>query len=95
MKSIRDTETKQRIQSRLDRIERGNLGDCAPVGEGVFEFRFMFGTGYRIYYAVAGMTLIVLLAGGDKSTQSKDIALAQEFWKDNKDDAERYERNVR
>lgn len=92
---IRDTETKQRIQSRLDRVERGNLGDCAPVGEGVYEFRLMFGPGFRIYYAITGGTLVVLLVGGDKSSQDKDIALAQQLWKDNKDDSERYGRDIR
>lgn len=95
IKGIRDTQTKQRIQSRLDRIERGNMGDCRPVGEGVFEFRMDFGAGYRIYYALTGTTLIVLLVGGDKSTQDRDIALAQRLWKDSRDDTQRYERDVR
>lgn len=95
IKGIRDTQTKQRIQSRLDRIERGNLGDFRPVGEGVFEFRLDFGAGYRIYYALAGTTLIILLVGGDKDTQDKDISLAQRLWKDNKDETQRYERDVR
>lgn len=71
------------------------MGDCSPVGEGVFEFRLMFGAGHRIYYALQGTTLIVLLVGGDKSTQEKDIALAHRLWKDNKDNAQRYERDVR
>ncbi len=95
LKGIKDREIKQRIQSRLDRIERGNMGDCGPVGEGVSEFRLMFGAGYRIYYACIEKTLVVLLVGGDKSTQSKDITLARELWKDHKDDSQRYERDVR
>jgi len=95
LRGIKDRETKQRIQSRLDRIERGNLGDCGPVGEGVSEFRLMFGAGYRIYYACIEKTLVVLLVGGDKSTQSKDVTLARELWKDYKDDSQRYERDVR
>ena len=49
LNSIKDTQTKQRVQSRLDRVERGNLGDCKPVGQGIFEIRLDFGAGYRIY----------------------------------------------
>lgn len=95
LKSVKDMQTKQRVQNRLDRVERGNLGDCEPVGQGIFELRMDFGAGYRIYYAVAGITLIVLLVGGDKSTQDKDILTAQTLWKDNRDDAQRYKRTVR
>ena len=95
IRGIRDTQTKQRVQSRLDRIERGNLGDCHPVGEGVSEFRMDFGAGYRIYFAQTAGTLIVLLVGGDKSTQAQDIALAHKLWKDHKDETQRYERNIR
>lgn len=95
IKSIKDTQTKQRVQSRLDRIERGNRGDCKPVGNGVFEFRMDFGPGYRLYYAAARTTLIVLLIGGDKSTQDKDILLAQKLWEEYKDDTERYKRDIR
>ena len=93
--SIQDVQTKQRVQSRLDRVERGNLGDCKPVGQGIFELRMDFGAGYRIYYAVTGTTLIVLLVGGDKSTQDKDILAAQQLWKDNRDDTQRYKRTLR
>ncbi len=95
LKSIKDMQTKQRVQNRLDRVERGNLGDCKPVGQGIFELRMDFGAGYRIYYAVAGTTLIVLLVGGDKSTQDKDILAAQKLWKDNRDDTQRYKRTLR
>ncbi len=95
IKGIRDTQTKQRIQSRLDRIERGNLGDCHPVGEGVSEFRMDFGAGYRIYFAQTAGTLIVLLVGGDKSTQDNDIKTARQLWKDYRDETQRYERDVR
>lgn len=95
LKGIKDTQTKQRIQARLDRIERGNLGDCRPVGEGVSEFRLDFGAGFRIYFAQTAGTLMVLLVGGDKSTQTQDIALARQLWKDHKDETQRYERDVR
>lgn len=91
LRRIRDPQTRQRIEVRLDRIERGSLGDCKPVGEGVFELRLDFGAGYRIYYAQAGTTLIVLLCGGDKSTQNSDIQTARALWKDYKNDASRHQ----
>ena len=90
IKGIRDTQTRQRIQARLDRIERGNLGEYRNIGEGVSEFKIDFGAGYRIYFARAGMTLIVLLVGGDKSTQVNDIKTAKQLWKDYRDDTERH-----
>lgn len=95
LKEIKDMQTKQRIQARLDRVVLGNLGDCKPIGEGVFEFRMDFGPGYRIYYAVAGTAIIVLLVGGDKSSQERNILTAQTLWKDNRDETQRYRRNVR
>ena len=64
------------------RFEQGNLGDCKFVGGGVWEARLMFGSGYRIYYALDGRTLLLLLLGGDKRTQSKDIKQAQKYWND-------------
>ena len=90
VKSIRDTQTRQRIQARLDRIERGNLGEYRNVGEGVSEFKMDFGAGYRVYFARTGATLIVLLVGGDKSTQDTDIKTARQLWKDYRDDTERH-----
>lgn len=90
IKSIRDTQTRQRIQARLDRIERGNLGEYRNVGEGVSEFKMDFGAGYRVYFARTGATLIVLLVGGDKSTQDTDIKTARQLWKDYRDDTERH-----
>ena len=61
---------------RLDKAQRGSLGDVRSVGEGVFEMREHFGSGWRMYYIQRGQTLIVMLGGGDKSTQSADIAKA-------------------
>jgi len=90
IKGIRDTQTRQRIQARLDRIERGNLGEYRNIGEGVSEFKMDFGAGYRIYFARTGATLIVLLVGGDKSTQDNDIKTARQLWKDYRDDTERH-----
>lgn len=74
--SLRDRQGKLRIQVRIDRAELGNFGDCAPVGEGVSEMRIHMGPGYRVYFVERGMEIVILLAGGDKSTQAKDIKTA-------------------
>jgi len=66
----------RRIQARIDRAEDGNFGDCAPVGEGVSEMRIHYGPGYRVYFTQRGMEVVILLAGGNKATQSKDIQAA-------------------
>lgn len=73
---LNDRQAVTRIQARIDRAEDGNFGDCAPVGEGVSEMRIHYGPGYRVYFVQRGMELVILLAGGDKSTQSKDINTA-------------------
>ena len=73
-----------RIAARLDRMAAGNPGDVQPVGEGVSELRINYGPGYRVYFIQQGPVLIILLCGGDKSTQSKDIKQANvlaEEWK--------------
>jgi putative addiction module killer protein len=69
-------QAKARVQVRIDRLALGNSGDARPVGEGVSELRIDYGPGYRVYFVRRGDTLIVLLAGGDKRTQSQDIAAA-------------------
>ena len=76
---LNDREGKRRIQVRIDRAEDGNFGDCEPVGEGVSEMRIQCGPGYRVYFAQRGMEVVILLAGGDKSTQSRDIKAALEI----------------
>lgn len=74
-----DARAKARIYARIRRAEQGNLGDCVPVGEGVAEMRIHFGPGYRVYFVQRGLEFVILLAGGDKSTQSKDIRLSLEL----------------
>jgi len=73
---LKDRMTRIRLTRRLDKAQRGLLGDVAPVGEGVFEMREFFGPGWRMYYVLHGEVLIVMLGGGDKSTQQADIAAA-------------------
>ena len=82
--SLRDARAKAKIISAVDRMELGNLGDSEPVGEGVSELRLHYGPGYRVYYAREGKTIFILLCGGDKSTQSKDIKQAKKLWRDHK-----------
>ena len=73
---LRDLPARARIQARIERLAAGNHGDVAPVGEGVSELRVNHGPGYRVYFKKRGQELIILLAGGDKSTQAKDIKAA-------------------
>ncbi len=84
MKSLKDLLTVRRIQARLAGVGAGNLGDVKPVGEGVRELRLKFGPGYRIYFGADGDHLIILLCGGDKSTQSDDLEKAKSYWADYK-----------
>lgn len=74
--SLRDKQAARRIQARIDRAELGNFGDWSPIGEGVSEMRIHHGSGYRVYFTQRGMEVVILLAGGDKSTQNKDIQTA-------------------
>ena len=80
--SLRDREARARINSRLGRVRLGNLGDCRSVGEGVCELRIKYGPGYRVYFGQIGTTIVLLLCGGDKSTQVEDILKAKEYWTD-------------
>ena len=78
--TIQDRNARNRIQKRLDRLEDGNFGDCRSVGDGVFELRFHFGAGYRVYFGEVDNTIILLLCGGDKSSQARDIERAKDYW---------------
>lgn len=77
--NLKDARAKTRIQARIDRAELGNLGDVAPIGSGISEMRIHYGPGYRVYFLQRGITLIVLLAGGHKGSQQKDIKRALEI----------------
>jgi putative addiction module killer protein len=83
--SLRDRAAMQRIAARLDRVAVGNLGDHKGVGSGVMELRITHGPGYRIYYAHDGDQVVLLLIGGDKSTQERDIETAKAYWKDHQE----------
>jgi putative addiction module killer protein len=85
MSGLKDKRAAARIQMRLDRLADGNPGDAKPVGSGISELRVDVGPGYRVYYQQRGDVLIVLLCGGDKSTQQRDIEKAYEIAKEWKD----------
>ncbi len=73
LNDLKDNVTQLRLKTRLKKVSLGNLGDVKPVGEGVWEMREFFGSGWRMYYIQQGQTIIVMLGGGDKSTQKRDI----------------------
>ena len=77
MDNLRDSHAKVRILRRIDRLAKGNAGDVKPVGEGISEMRVDYGPGYRVYFVQRGAVLIVLLCGGDKRTQDRDIKMAK------------------
>lgn len=75
-----DLQTQSRVESRIDRLKLGNFGDCKALGEGIHELRMFFGPGYRVYYSLIGKEIVLLLAGGEKSTQDKDIKNAKQYF---------------
>lgn len=79
--NLKDANARARINVRIRRMETGALGDVKPVGDGVSEARIHYGAGYRLYFCQRGNVVIVLLCGGDKSSQSKDIEIAKELKK--------------
>ena len=80
LETVRDKVAQARIRVRLRQVEAGNFGDCEPVGEGVIELRVHVGAGYRVYCGRHGKTVVLLLCGGDKSTQTVDIKQAKALW---------------
>jgi putative addiction module killer protein len=85
--AIKDKQSARRIQVRIDRAEDGHLGDHQSVGQGVWEMRLHHGPGFRVYFMWRGEEMLILLAGGDKSSQAKDIETAQQLARELKDQA--------
>ena len=84
-RAIRDVRSRRKIALRIDRLKVGNFGDWKSVGKGVFELRIPFGSGFRVYFARKSNILVIILYGGDKSSQSQDIQKAQEIWREIED----------
>lgn len=82
LSGLRNIQTRARTRTRLDRVQLGNFGDARPVGRGVSELRLHFGAGYRVYFGRDGDTVVILLCGGDKGSQRRDIQRAQAYWTD-------------
>ncbi len=82
LRGLRDVRARARIRIRLDRVRLGNPGDYRSVGDGVYELRLTFGPGYRLYFGVVDRITLVLLTGGNKSTQQRDIDRAKNYWAD-------------
>lgn len=84
LNGLRDGTSRRRIIQHVTRLGSGNYGDCKSLKDGVFELRLSFGSGYRVYFAEDGNTVVIVLCGGDKSTQEKDIEAAKDYWKEYK-----------
>jgi putative addiction module killer protein len=85
--ALKDVVTRRRIGARIDRLSFGNFGDVKPVGDGVSELRLDFGPGYRVYFVRRGAALVILLCGGDKASQSRDIECAKDLAQQLEDDS--------
>lgn len=83
--AIRSPQDRARIENRIRRLRQGHVGDCEPVGEGVHELRLFFGPGYRIYFSEYKREFVILLCGGDKKTQVRDIQKAKDYWREYKE----------
>lgn len=77
-----DTSVQLRVTARIDRIRDGNFGDSKALQDGISELRLHFGAGYRVYYGKVGKRVVLLLCGGDKGSQQRDIKMALKYWKD-------------
>ncbi|KXK36340.1 MAG: addiction module killer protein [Nitrosomonas europaea] len=82
---LRDQRGRRFILRRIGKLEQGLYGDCRPVGEGVSELRIFFGPGYRVYFGEEAGHMVILLCGGDKDSQDRDIQAAKAYWKEYKD----------
>jgi putative addiction module killer protein len=80
--ALRDVEARARVRVRLNRVRAGNFGDCKAVGEGVHELRLPFGPGYRVYFGRDGSIIVILLCGGTKRSQDRDMRTAKAYWQD-------------
>ena len=80
--ALRDRKARAIIRTRIDRLSLGNWGDCRHLGEGLHELRIHYGPGYRVYLGEADQEIVILLCGGSKGTQSRDIAKAQSYWRE-------------
>jgi len=80
--SLKDKRSQAIVATRVNRIVQGNFGQCRKLEDGIWEFKIDYGPGYRVYFAEDGDTVVLLLCGGDKSTQPKDIVRARECWSD-------------
>ncbi len=78
--ALHDRKMQAAVDARLTRVRAGNFGDCKSVGGGVFELRIALGPGLRVYYGLHGQRVVILLGGGDKSTQARDLRRAQQLW---------------
>ncbi|MGE0874425.1 MAG: type II toxin-antitoxin system RelE/ParE family toxin [Burkholderiales bacterium] len=94
LQGLGDRQARARIEARLARAAVGNLGDVEPVGEGVLELRIDWGPGYRVYFARVGKAIVLLLCGGDKRTQQKDIKRAKSYLEDFKARSEKASRGA-
>lgn len=84
LEHLKDKQARYIIRARLDRLAYGNAGKCESVGNSVYELKIYYGPGYRIYFGIEEKTIVILLCGGDKSTQKKDILKAYGYWMDYK-----------
>jgi putative addiction module killer protein len=88
LEDLQDVRNRRRILSRLMRVQQGNYGDVEPIGEGLSELRFFFGSGYRVYFGEDADNIVVILCGGDKDSQSQDIDNAKAYWQEYQNNAE-------
>jgi putative addiction module killer protein len=94
LQGLNDRQARSRIEARLARVAVGNLGDVEPVGEGVLELRIDWGPGYRVYFSRLGNVIVLLLCGGDKRTQRRDIKRAKAYFEDFKARSAKKERGA-